>query len=256
MDKVKKVSDKAQEANWHEIRDILQDETESILSLRSSKANEASPQGLQVILIVGVNGVGKTTTIGKIAAHYLAKDQKVMLCAGDTFRAAAIEQLKVWGERLKLQVIAHKEGSDPGAVAFDAVKAAKARGVDILLIDTAGRLHNKANLMDELAKVKKVVGKDLAGAPHETYLVLDATTGQNAFQQVRAFKEIVDVSGLCITKLDGTAKGGVIIGIANEFDIPIRYIGVGEKASDLREFDPKAFAKSLFGDESPQTTSQ
>lgn len=238
--------------DWEKIRAVLEKETETILEEVSSQPNsnnikDQAPKGPKVILVVGVNGVGKTTTIGKIAAHFLAEGKKVMLCAADTYRAAAIDQLKIWGNRLDIKVVAHKEGADPGAVAFDGVKAAKTRNVDVLLIDTAGRLHNKTDLMNELVKIKKVLGKDLAGAPHETFLVLDATTGQNAFQQVHAFKKIVAITGLCVTKLDGTAKGGALIGVANEFSIPIRYIGVGEKASDLRQFKAKEFAQSIFG---------
>jgi fused signal recognition particle receptor len=203
-------------------------------------------EGPFVILVVGVNGVGKTTSIGKLAAHYVAEGKSVMLCAGDTFRAAAIEQLQVWGERIGVPVIKHQQGADPASVAFDAVKAAKARGVDVLLIDTAGRLHNKTELMDELAKVKRVITKEMPAAPHETWLVIDATTGQNAVQQVKAFGELVQLSGLVVTKLDGTAKGGVIIGIKQKFKLPIRYIGVGEKAKDLKEFSARDFAESLF----------
>lgn len=203
-------------------------------------------QGPLVILVVGVNGVGKTTSIGKLAARFVADGQSVLLCAGDTFRAAAIEQLQVWGDRLGVPVIKHQQGSDPASVAFDAVKAAKSRGVDVLLIDTAGRLHSKTELMEELAKVKRVIGKELPDAPHETWLVIDATTGQNAVQQVKAFGELVQLSGLVVTKLDGTAKGGVIIGIKRKFKLPIRYIGVGEKAKDLKEFSAQEFAESLF----------
>ncbi|MGE0174125.1 MAG: signal recognition particle-docking protein FtsY [Oligoflexales bacterium] len=199
-----------------------------------------------VVLMVGVNGVGKTTTIGKLAAHYLAQNKKVLLCAGDTYRAAAAEQLSVWGERLGVEVIKQQAGSDPAAVAYDAVKAAMARKVDVLLIDTAGRLHNKKELMEELAKIERVIGKDLPGAPHETWLVIDATTGQNAMMQVRSFKELVDITGLIVTKLDGTAKGGVIIGVSDKFRIPIRYIGVGEKPSDLRQFSSSDYAETLF----------
>ncbi len=203
-------------------------------------------QGPMVILVVGVNGVGKTTSIGKLAARFVAEGQSVLLCAADTFRAAAIEQLQVWGDRLGVPVIKHQQGSDPASVAFDAVKAAKSRGVDVLLIDTAGRLHSKTELMEELAKVKRVIGKELPDAPHETWLVIDATTGQNAVQQVKAFGDLVQLSGLVVTKLDGTAKGGVIIGIKRKFKLPIRYIGVGEKAKDLKEFSAQDFAESLF----------
>lgn len=199
-----------------------------------------------VILIVGVNGVGKTTTIGKLAAHFLAQKRTVLLGAADTFRAAAIEQLEVWGKRLGVGVISNKQGSDPAAVAFDTVKSAKSKNIDVVLIDTAGRLHNKVELMDELTKIKKVLSKEIPQAPHDTWLVLDAHTGQNAVSQVKVFKKFVDISGIVITKLDGTAKGGAIIGIFNEFNIPIRYIGVGEKPADLREFNVDDFVNSLF----------
>ncbi|MBI2601573.1 MAG: signal recognition particle-docking protein FtsY [Deltaproteobacteria bacterium] len=230
---------------WEQIRDILSQEAEKILSITPNTATAAENEPL-VILVVGVNGVGKTTTIGKLAAHFLAENHSVMLCAADTYRAAAIDQLKIWGDRLGVKVIAHQEGSDPAAVAFDAIKAAKARGTQILLIDTAGRLHNKQYLMDELGKIKRVISREIPNAPHETFLVIDATTGQNAFLQVRAFKEVVNLSGICVTKLDGTAKGGVIIGLSDEFQVPIRYIGVGEKAADLRQFNAKEFVDSML----------
>jgi fused signal recognition particle receptor len=199
-----------------------------------------------VLLVVGVNGVGKTTTIGKLAARFVAEGKNVMLCAADTFRAAAIEQLMVWGERNGVPVIKQHQGADPAAVAFDGVQAAKSRGVDVLMIDTAGRLHNKNDLMNELSKINKSIGKAYEGAPHETWIVVDATTGQNAVQQVKAFSEVTPVSGIVVTKLDGTAKGGVIVGIADQFKIPIRYIGVGEKAADLRAFEGPEFMKSLL----------
>ena len=203
-------------------------------------------EGLFVLLVVGVNGVGKTTTIGKLAAHFAAQGKKVMLCAADTFRAAAIEQLMVWGERNNVPVIKQHQGADPAAVAFDGVQAAKARGMDVLIIDTAGRLHNKNDLMAELSKINKSIGKGYDGAPHETWIVVDATTGQNAVQQVKAFGDVTKITGIVVTKLDGTAKGGVIIGIADQFKIPIRYIGVGEKASDLRAFDGADFMRGLL----------
>jgi len=214
----------------------------------------ASPQrpiqrpasGPLVILVVGVNGVGKTTSIGKLAAHFLAQDQSVLLCAADTFRAAAIEQLQIWGERLGIDVIKHQAGADPSAVAYDATQAAVSRKMDVLIVDTAGRLHNKKELMDELGKIKRSIGKSLPGAPHETWLVVDATTGQNAVLQTQAFLEVADITGLVVTKLDGTAKGGVVVGICDKFKLPIRYIGVGEKAADLRQFNPQDYAQSLF----------
>ncbi len=199
-----------------------------------------------IILIIGVNGVGKTTSIGKLAAYFKSQNKSVLLCAADTFRAAAIEQLQVWGERLDVKVVAHQQGSDPAAVAYDSVKAATARGSDVLLIDTAGRLHNKQDLMKELEKIKRILAKDVPDAPHETWLILDATTGQNAFQQVQAFKSVADLSGLIFTKLDGTAKGGVLIGVSDEFKLPIRFIGVGEQAEDLRPFVAKDYLDKIF----------
>ncbi len=236
---------------WEDIQGSLSQEIESILDLPSPKI-EAKPR---VILVVGVNGAGKTTTIAKLAAHFQAENKSVLIGAADTFRAAAIDQLRVWGDRLGVKVIAHQEGGDAAAVAFDSVQAAISRGVDVLLIDTAGRLHNKQDLMNELAKMVRVIKKEIPDAPHETLLVLDATTGQNAFMQVRAFRELAKITGICVTKLDGTAKGGVIIGLANEFQIPIQYIGVGEKSSDFRHFQAKEFVSSLFAKSSPQKES-
>ncbi len=199
-----------------------------------------------VIMVVGVNGVGKTTTIGKIAARHAREGRKVILAAADTFRAAAIEQLEIWGERVGAQVIRHQHGSDPAAVAYDAVEAARARGADLVIVDTAGRLHTKRNLMEELRKVKRVIGKALPGAPHQVLLVLDATTGQNAVSQARLFHEAVGVDGIALTKLDGTARGGVIVAICDELRIPVHYIGIGEKVEDLRPFDARAFVEALF----------
>ena len=201
-----------------------------------------------VILIVGVNGVGKTTTIGKIAHRLKAEGKSVMLAAGDTFRAAAVEQLQVWGQRNGVPVIAQATGSDSASVIFDALQAAKARGVDVLIADTAGRLHTKNNLMDELAKVKRVMAKLDAEAPHEVLLVIDAGTGQNALNQVKSFNEAVGVNGLALTKLDGTAKGGIIFALAKEFNLPIRFIGVGEQAEDLRPFAAQSFVEALFSE--------
>lgn len=206
-----------------------------------------APTGPTVILVVGVNGVGKTTTIGKLA-HHLKEDRglKVMLAAADTFRAAAIDQLKVWGERADVPVIAHGEGADPAAVAFDGVKAAREQGYDVLLIDTAGRLHNKVNLMEELRKIKRVIQKELPEAPHETLLVLDATTGQNAVQQTKLFKDVAGVTAIALTKLDGTAKGGVVVAVSDQENVPVKYIGVGERMDDVQPFDPAAFVDALF----------
>lgn len=198
------------------------------------------------ILVVGVNGVGKTTTIGKLAAKYAAEGKKVLLAAGDTFRAAAAEQLEIWGERAGVAVVRHQEGADPSAVVFDACKAAVSRSVDILIIDTAGRLHTKVNLMEEMKKIHRVIGREILGAPHETLLILDGATGQNALSQARLFKESAGVTGIVMTKLDGTAKGGIVVAVSREFDLPVRYIGVGEGVDDLREFDPQEFVDALF----------
>ncbi len=232
--------------SWDEVAQAMKDEVAAIFSADTVPPLNVPASGPMVILVVGVNGVGKTTSIGKLAARFVAEGKSVLLCAGDTFRAAAIEQLSVWGERLNVPVIKHQQGADPASVAFDGVKAAKARGVDVLLIDTAGRLHSKQELMEELAKVKRVIQKELPEAPHETWLVIDSTNGQNAIQQVKAFQELVTLSGLIVTKLDGTAKGGVIVGIHSKFKIPIRYIGVGEKAADLKAFVPREYAESMF----------
>jgi fused signal recognition particle receptor len=200
-----------------------------------------------VILVVGVNGVGKTTTIAKIAQRVTQAGRRSLLVAGDTFRAAAIEQLQVWGDRVGAEVIRQRHGADPAAVAFDGIVAAKARKADVVLIDTAGRLHTKSNLMDELRKVKRVIGQELPGAPHEVLLVLDATVGQNALSQARQFHEAVGVTGLVLTKLDGTARGGIVVAIADELKLPLRLIGVGEGAEDLQDFNAEAFVAALFG---------
>ena len=202
-----------------------------------------------VILVVGVNGVGKTTTIGKLANYFHLFKYKVMLAAGDTFRAAAADQLEIWAERAGCELVRQHEGADPGAVLFDALQAAKARGVDVVLCDTAGRLHNKVNLMNELTKIRNVMGKVIPGAPHEVMLVLDGSTGQNAFEQARQFTQATQVTSLTITKLDGTAKGGVVIGISDQFHIPVRYIGIGEGIDQLRIFDRREFVNALFGHE-------
>ena len=199
-----------------------------------------------VIMVIGVNGVGKTTTIGKLADRFTARGKKVLLAAGDTFRAAAAEQLEIWGERTGADVIRNLEGSDPSAVAFDACRAACARKCDIMMIDTAGRIHTKVNLMEEMKKIRRVLGREIPGAPHETILVLDAATGQNAISQARLFKDAADVTGIVLTKLDGSAKGGIVVAVCNEFKLPVRFIGIGESAEDLREFDPAEFVDALF----------
>jgi len=205
-------------------------------------------EGPLVILVVGVNGSGKTTTIGKLAARYAREGKSVMLAAGDTFRAGAIEQLKVWGERAKVPVVAQQAGADPAAVIFDALKAAVARNVDVLICDTAGRLQAQSALMDELAKVVRVMKKAVPTAPHEVLLVLDGTIGQNALSQARTFKEVVGVTGVALTKLDGTAKGGVVVAVRSETDLPVKLVGLGEGIDDLRDFDPDAFVEALLGE--------
>ena len=199
-----------------------------------------------VILVVGVNGSGKTTTIGKLARHWKREGKKILLAAGDTFRAAAIDQLQVWADRSDIPCISQKSGADPSAVAYDAVQAGLARGMDIVLIDTAGRLQTNTNLMEELKKIKRVIGKILPGAPHETLLVLDATIGQNSISQARLFNEALEVDGLVMTKLDGTAKGGVLFNITDDLKLPIRFVGVGEKPEDLQEFNPETFVEALI----------
>ena len=229
------------------IKDLLADEISSILL--DGCEGEYEIKKPCVMLVIGVNGVGKTTTIGKLAHIYKEKGDSVLLAAADTFRAAAIDQLEIWGQRGGIDVIKHEENSDPAAVVFDAVYAAKARKTDLLICDTAGRLHNKKNLMDELKKIFKVIEREYPEANKEVYLVLDATTGQNAMQQAKIFKEVADITGIVLTKLDGTAKGGIVVAIKNELKIPVRYIGVGEGIEDLQKFNAESFAKALFGKE-------
>ena len=228
-----------------DLKPFLEKEITNLL-LTGSDELKMAEEGPTVMLVIGVNGVGKTTTIGKLSAYYKEQGKKVMLAAADTFRAAAIDQLEVWGQRTGAEVIRHEEGSDPAAVAFDAVKAAKARNVDVLIIDTAGRLQTKANLMEELKKINRVIGREIPGAPHETLLVLDATTGQNAISQASIFTKAAPISGVVLTKLDGTAKGGVVVGIKAELSMPVKWIGVGEGVDDLRPFVAEDFAKALF----------
>jgi fused signal recognition particle receptor len=214
----------------------------------SVTTSKVAPLSVQpwVIVFLGVNGVGKTTTIGKLAAQYRKLGKTVLLVAGDTFRAAAIEQLDIWGQRAGVDVVKHRPGADPSAVVFDGIQAAKSRGIDVLLIDTAGRLHTKVHLIEELKKIRRVIAREQAGAPHETLLVLDATTGQNGLQQARVFKEATDISGIVLTKLDGTAKGGVIVSIQEELGVAVKYIGVGEDVEDLQPFDAARFVEALF----------
>lgn len=236
-----------------ELQQIMREETTALLKENRPDqpaqfdANfETKPH---VVLIVGVNGVGKTTTIGKLAYLYKTAGKNVVLGAADTFRAAAVDQLVIWSERAGVPIIQQGQNADSAAVAYDTVASAKSKGADIALIDTAGRLHNKKSLMDELGKIKRVMGKVVDGAPHEILLVLDASTGQNALLQAKAFTEVVDVTGLVLTKLDGTAKGGIVIGVSNELSVPVKYIGVGEQIEDLQVFDRNSFVKALFGEE-------
>ncbi len=226
------------------VKDLLKEELQEILSNgRNELKLESKPS---VIIVIGVNGVGKTTSIGKIANLYKQQGKKVLLAAGDTFRAAAIDQLDIWADRVGVEVIAQKEGSDPAAVIFDAVQAAKSRKADLLICDTAGRLHTKKNLMEELKKVSRVLDRELPGADRETLLVLDATTGQNAIAQAKTFKETADITGIVLTKLDGTAKGGIVVAIKSELDIPVKLIGVGEQLDDLQMFNANEFVEALF----------
>ncbi len=234
-----KISDTA------EIKTLLKTEIFSILAPQAPDNKKPSAQP-QVIMVVGVNGTGKTTTIGKLAAHANRAGKKVLIGAADTFRAAAIDQLIIWADRAKADIVKHKEMADPAAVAFDAVEAAKARGADLVLIDTAGRLHTKVNLMEELKKIKRAISKTIPDAPHEVLLVLDATTGQNAISQAELFNDALGVTGLALTKLDGTAKGGIVISICNTLKIPLKYIGIGEQVNDLQEFDATKFVDALI----------
>jgi fused signal recognition particle receptor len=233
-----------------ELNRILREEIAALLEENSSGKLTGTftelPERPYVIMVVGVNGVGKTTTIGKLAYHFKKANQKVLLGAADTFRAAAIDQLSIWADRVGVPIVKQEMGSDPASVAFDTVTSAKASNMDVVIIDTAGRLHNKANLMSELSKIKRVMQKVIPDAPHEILLILDGSTGQNAFEQARQFMEATQVNALAITKLDGTAKGGVVIGISDQFKIPVKYIGIGEKLDDLQIFDKTAFVEALF----------
>ena len=248
MDIIEKLEDAIRRKKITDPQDVREDLKliiEDILSKDDTKLDAShSPT---IILMVGVNGVGKTTTIGKLAHRYKSEGKKVLLAAGDTFRAAAIDQLEVWANRCNVDIIKHQEGADPGAVIFDAIKASKSRGVDVLICDTAGRLHNKSNLMNELGKVFKIVDREYPEAKKEVLLVVDATTGQNAVSQAKSFKEVCDITGLALTKLDGTAKGGVILAVKSEVDVPVKLIGVGEQMEDLQDFDSKSFVDALFG---------
>lgn len=237
--------DRKQIGDAGELKQVLKDEMLAILR-RANMEPATAVEGPEVIVVVGVNGTGKTTTIGKLASVLRAQGKTVLLCAADTFRAAAIEQLEVWGGRTGTEVIKTKAGGDPAAVLFDALQAAKARDTDYVIVDTAGRLHTKSNLMDELSKMRRIAQKVIPGAPHETLLVMDATTGQNGLQQARLFTESAGVTGIVLTKLDGTAKGGIVVAISRELGVPVRYVGVGEKQGDLLPFDAEEFVNSLF----------
>jgi fused signal recognition particle receptor len=250
IDELKKEVKKKNIQDPKEVQDVIIEKLVAIYESGEQSSTELNIQEneLTVILFVGVNGVGKTTTIGKLASKFKNEGKKVLMAAGDTFRAGAIEQLEVWGERVGVDVIKQSAGSDPAAVMFDAIQAAKSRKVDILLCDTAGRLQNKVNLMKELEKVKRVIEREISGAPHEVLLVLDATTGQNAMVQAKTFKEATNVTGITLTKLDGTAKGGIVLAIRNELDIPVKFVGLGEKMDDLQVFDAEKYVYGLFAD--------
>ncbi|MGD9075542.1 MAG: signal recognition particle-docking protein FtsY [Desulfobacteraceae bacterium] len=228
------------------LKAALKEHIHAFLKVSASEHQNPGPGEPLIIMVIGVNGVGKTTTIGKAAHHFKAQGKKVMLVAADTFRAAAVEQLGIWGERVDAEVIKQKTGSDPSAVVFDAISAAQARDMDVVLIDTAGRLHTKTNLMDELEKIQRVAGRKLPGAPHQTWLVLDATTGQNALSQAEMFHKALGVTDIILTKLDGTAKGGIVVGICHQLGLPIGFIGIGERLDDLRPFDADDFVNALF----------
>lgn len=243
MDGISKNASEIKDA--HDLKRVLKKKIAAIIGQTTPIPETASVKPL-VVMVVGVNGVGKTTTIGKLAARQTAQGKKVLIAAADTFRAAAIEQLTIWAERADADIVKHKDNADPSAVVFDSIEAALSRNVDIVYIDTAGRLHTKINLMEEIKKIKRTVAKKIPLAPHEILLVLDATTGQNALSQAKLFNEALDITSLALTKLDGTAKGGIAVSICSTLNIPLKYIGVGEQIDDLQDFDPKAFVEALF----------
>ena len=248
MEIIEKLKDKIRKEKINDVelvRPALKSVIAEMMKAGSENENDTNAEK-EVILVIGVNGVGKTTSIGKLAAMNKAEGKKVLLAAADTFRAGAIDQLVVWSERAKVDIVKHGEGSDPAAVVFDAINASKSRGVDLLICDTAGRLHNKKNLMDELGKINRIIDRELSDAHKETLLVLDGTTGQNAVIQAKQFMEVCPIDGIILTKLDGTAKGGVVISIKNTLNIPVKYIGVGEGIYDLQAFDPESFVEALF----------
>jgi fused signal recognition particle receptor len=246
LDKLREKADRKQIKNVEELKRLLKEELLAILNAANTRPVQKVDGTPEVILVVGVNGTGKTTTIGKLSQVFRAQGKTVLLCAADTFRAAAIEQLEIWGQRTGTEVIRTKPGGDPAAVLYDALQAASARHSDYVIVDTAGRLHTKTNLMAELDKMRRTAQRIIPGAPHETLLVMDATTGQNGLQQARQFTEAAGVTGIVLTKLDGTAKGGVVVAISRELGLPVRYVGVGEKAGDLLPFNSKDFVDSLF----------
>lgn len=247
-EKVREEAERKRITDGKEVFGILEQEIKEILG-RSAGPLELAPGGPTVILVVGVNGVGKTTSIAKLANRLKLDNKKVLLAAADTFRAAASEQLEMWAHRAGLPIIKHQEGADPAAVVYDALQAAKSRGIDIVVIDTAGRLQNKKNLMEEVKKIKRVAGREIEGAPHEVLLVLDASTGQNAISQAESFNEFLDVTGIILAKLDGTAKGGIVVSIARKLSIPVKFVGLGEGLEDFEAFDPDKFSKALFQQE-------
>jgi fused signal recognition particle receptor len=246
LEKIRGQVNRKQVDDPEQLRTLIKAELRQIIEASNHPGSLRAADGTRIVMVVGVNGVGKTTTIGKLANLYTLDGKKVLVCAADTFRAAAIEQLEVWGQRTGVPVIRQKTGADPSAVLFDAIAAAKSRAIDILIVDTAGRLHTKNNLMTELDKMKRIAGREIAGAPHEVLLIIDATTGQNGLPQAREFTRAAGVTGIVLTKLDGTAKGGIVIPISRELKIPIRYIGVGEKVDDLVEFSAEQYIESLF----------
>ena len=246
MDIIERLKDKIRKEKINDVEMVQPALKEVIAEMMKGTDEVVDESGKKVVLVIGVNGVGKTTSIGKLAAKNKQAGKKVLLAAADTFRAAAIDQLVVWSERAKVDIVKHGEGSDPAAVVFDAINASKARNVDLLICDTAGRLHNKKNLMDELGKINRIIEREYSGVKKETLLVLDATTGQNAVIQAKQFMEVCPVDGIILTKLDGTAKGGVVISIKNSLNIPVKYIGVGEGIEDLQEFDAESFVEALF----------
>ena len=249
---VEKLRDAVFKKNLRKAKDV-KEETKNIVADMLSGGETIDMVTIpSVILVIGVNGVGKTTSIGKMAAMFKEEGKKVILGAADTFRAAAIDQLEIWADRAGVDIVKHKEGADPAAVVFDTISAGKARNADIIICDTAGRLHNKKNLMDELAKIYRVIDRQLPYADREIFLVLDATTGQNAVNQAKEFKDVAEITGIILTKLDGTAKGGVVLAIKNDLKVPVKFIGVGEGIDDLRPFDPKAFAEGLFEEDTDE----